>query len=85
MNLTFGGGGSGGMDDSNGLQQDLDRLAVLGSRWDMEFNPSRCQVFRMSLGKRKKFFHIPSWTFLRLSSARYMGVDISLFILELQH
>ena len=42
--LTDGGGVGGGMDDSNVLQQDFDRLAVWESRWNMEFNPSKCQV-----------------------------------------
>ena len=34
----------GGEDNSNMLQQDLDRLSVWESRWDIEFNPSKCQV-----------------------------------------
>ena len=37
-----------GEDDSNMLQQGLDRLSVWGSRWDMEFNPSQCQVVQVT-------------------------------------
>ena len=30
------------------LQTDLDRLSVWEDRWDMEFNPSKCQVVRLT-------------------------------------
>ena len=33
-----------GADDSSMLQQDLDRLSGWEIAWDMEFNPSKCQV-----------------------------------------
>ena len=38
----------GGEDDSNMLQQDLNRLSVWESRWDMEFNSSKCQVVQVT-------------------------------------
>ena len=41
-----------GADDSSELQQGLDRLSVWESDWDMEFNPSKCQVVQVT-GSRK--------------------------------
>ena len=34
--------------DSNILQADLDRLEIWERTWDMEFNPSKCQVLHIS-------------------------------------
>ena len=33
-----------GAKNNSVLQQDLDRLSVWESDWDMEFNPSKCQA-----------------------------------------
>ena len=33
--------------DSDTLKKDIDRLQAGEARWDMEFNPSKCQVIRM--------------------------------------
>ena len=41
-----------GANDSSVLKQDLDRLSVWDSDWDMEFNPSKCQVVQVT-GYRK--------------------------------
>ena len=38
----------GGAEDGKLLQNDLDRLSVWEGRWDMEFNPSECQVVRVT-------------------------------------
>ena len=60
----------GGEDDSNMLQQDLDRLSVLESRWDMEFNPSKCQVVQVTTSRKLQIFHIycmvMSWRLFRV-------------------
>ena len=34
-------------DYSDKLQRDLDRLQTWEARWDMEFNPSKCQAVRV--------------------------------------
>ena len=39
-------------DDGSALQNDLDILSVWETRWDMEFNPSKCQVVHVSDSKR---------------------------------
>ena len=39
-------------DDSSALQTDLDILSAWVTRWDMEFNPSKCQVVHVT-GSRK--------------------------------
>ena len=37
--------------DSDTLQKDLDRLQTWEARWDMEFNPSKCQVIRVTASR----------------------------------
>ena len=34
--------------DSDKLHRDLDRLQTWEARWDMKFNPSKCQVVRVT-------------------------------------
>ena len=64
---------------SSTLQNDLRILEKWESDWDMEFNPSKCQVIHVT--KRKT--PIPSQYYLHevllesVSSAKYLGVDIS--------
>ena len=41
----------GGADDGKVLQNDLNRLSVWEDRWDMEFNPSKCQVVQVTFSK----------------------------------
>ena len=37
--------------DSDCLQRDLDLLQAWESKWDMEFNPSKCQVIRVTTSR----------------------------------
>ena len=69
----------GGMDDSNVLQQDLERLVMWESRWDVKFNPSKCQVVRVTMSRKAVNFSytLDGHVFEVVSSARYLGVDIS--------
>ena len=68
-----------GAKNSSVLQQDLDRLSVWESDWDMEFNPSKCQVVQVA-GSRKP---VSATNVLHdviletVTCARYFGVDIS--------
>ena len=41
-----------GADNGLALQRDLDRLAVWETRWDMEFNPSKCQVVQVTVSRK---------------------------------
>ena len=43
-----------GKDDSKALQNDLDILSTWTARWDMEFNPSKCQVVHVTGSKSKR-------------------------------
>ena len=66
-------------DQSVTLQNDLKLLEKWELEWDMEFNPSKCQVIHVT--KRKH--PIPTQYYLHgillesVTSARYLGVDIS--------
>ena len=61
------------------LKKDLDNLERWGYTWDMEFNPSKCQVIHITTSKTP----IPTQCTLHncilesVSSAKYLGVDIS--------
>ena len=65
--------------DSVTLQHDHKTLEKWESEWDMEFNPSKCQVIHVTRKKNP----IPSQYFLHdtplesVTSAKYLGVDIS--------
>ena len=67
------------MDDSLALQRDLDTLHLWEDKWDMEFNPSKCQVLQITRARSP----IPTKYFLHnqeleiTNCARYLGVDIS--------
>ena len=43
-------------DDSNMLQEDLDRLSVCESGWDMDFNHSKCQVGQVTTSRKTSKF-----------------------------
>ena len=68
-----------GANDSSVLQQDLDRLSVWESDWDMEFNPSKCLVVQVT-GYRKPInaaYRLHGVILETVTCARYLGVDIS--------
>ena len=69
----------GGSEDEKVLQKDLDRLSVWESHWDMEFNPSKCQVVRVATAKEviKSVYTLHGQVLEVVTSARYFGVDIS--------
>ena len=66
-------------DQSATLQNDLKTLELWELEWDMEFNPSKCQVIHVTRRKHP----IPTQYILHgvqlesVSSAKYLGVDIS--------
>lgn len=68
-----------GADDSSVLQQDLDRLSMWETAWDMEFNPSKCQVVQVT-GSRKPIsasYRLHGEVLETVSCAKYLGVDIT--------
>ena len=68
-----------GSKNSSVLQQDLDRLSVWESVWDMKFNPSKCQVVLVA-GSRKlvSATNVLHGVVLEtVTCARNLGVDIS--------
>ena len=66
-------------DDRSALQTDLDILSTWETRWDMEFNPSKCQVVHVT-GSRKTVktdYVLHGQVLESVPCARYLGVDIS--------
>ena len=65
--------------DSNCLQRDLDLLQAWESKWDMELNPSKCQVIRVTTSRTpfNTEYILHGQVLEVVTSARYLGVDIS--------
>ena len=65
----------GGAEDGKLLQNYLDRLSVWEDRWDMEFNPSKCQVVRVTSSRNP--FNFPYTLHFQVlevvTSAKYLG------------
>ena len=68
-------------EDSSALQKDLDTLSVWESKWDMQFNPSKCQVVQVTGSKSKKPINseyiLHGQVLETVTCARYLGVDVS--------
>ena len=65
--------------DSDCLQRDFNRLQAWELKWDMEFNPSKCQVVHLT-SSRAPFntrYTLHGQVLEAGTSARYLGVDIS--------
>ena len=69
----------GGLDDGTVLQNDLDKLSLWESQWDMEFNPSKCQVVRVTTARKaiNTVYTLHGQILEVVTSAKYFGVDIS--------
>ena len=69
----------GGSEDQTVLQTDLDRLVVWERQWGMEFNHSKCQVVRVTTAKTvlNTVYNLHGQILEVVTSARYLGVDIS--------
>ena len=65
--------------DSDCLQHDLDLLQTWESKWDMEFNSSKCQVIRVTTSRTpfNTEYILHGQVLEVVTSARYLGVDIS--------
>ena len=65
--------------DSDTLQTDLDRLQAWEAKWDMEFNPSKCQVIRVTTSRTplQTQYILHGQVLEVVDCARYLGVDIS--------
>ena len=65
--------------DSGKLQRDVHKLQTWEARWDMEFNPSKCQVVRVTSSRTplQTQYILHGQVLETVSSARYFEVDIS--------
>ena len=65
--------------DSQRLQNDLLKLEKWESLWDMEFNPSKCQVLHITRNRKPIQFkyNLHGQTLTPVNDAKYLGVDIS--------
>lgn len=68
-----------GQQDSVTLQNDLNKLQDWEKAWDMEFNPSKCQVLHISRSQNpiKNTYTMHGIALESIDHARYLGVDIS--------
>ena len=67
-----------GEEDSSALQTDLDLLSVWEKKWDMQFNPSKCQVVQVTGSKSpiKSEYILHGQVLETVACARYLRVDI---------
>ena len=65
---------------SEWLQSDLNVRQEWDKRWDMEFNPSKCQVLHITRSRNPIMYNytMHGQTLESVENARYIGVDISL-------
>ena len=65
--------------DSEQLQADLDILQEWEIKWDMQFNPSKCQVIHITRSRSPlpTTYTLHGETLEAVASARYLGVDIA--------
>ena len=58
---------------------DLDSVQAWESKWDMEFNPSKCHVIRVTTARTPldTQYLLHGRVLEEVSSARYLGMDIS--------
>ena len=66
----------GGSEDQTVPQTDLDRLSVWESQSDMEFNPSKCQVVRVTTAKKviNTVYTLHGQILEVVASTRYLGL-----------
>jgi len=65
--------------DPSTLQQDLDNMVIWEKQWDMEFNPSKCQVIHVTKNKNviKHQYLLHGQILESASNAKYLGLDLS--------
>ena len=68
-----------GQEDTDVIQNDLNILQEWEKAWDMEFNPSKCQVVHISRSRKpiKNNYTMHGQVLDSIDHARYLGVDIS--------
>ena len=61
------------------LHNDLDSLPIWESQWDMEFNPWKCQVVRVTSSRKaiNALYFLHGQVLEVVTSARYLRMDIS--------
>ena len=78
-----------GQDDNQKLQNDLDILQEWEweREWDMEFNPSKCQVVHITRSRQpiNTTYSMHGQVLDSVESARYLGVDITSDLSFTQH
>ena len=76
-----------GQDDNQKLQNDLDILQEWEREWDMEFNPSKCQVVHITRSRQpiNTTYSMHGQVLDSVDSARYLGVDITSGLSFTQH
>ena len=66
-------------EDANTLQADLDTLQEWERTWDMEFNPSKCQVLHITCSRQplQSQYTLHGQFLESVDSAKYLGVNIT--------
>ena len=69
----------GGLDDGTVLQNNLDKLSLWDAQWDMEFNPSKCQMVRVTTARKaiNTVYTLHGQILEVVTSAKYLGLTSS--------
>ena len=67
------------LSDSHSLQEDLTNMEIWEKDWDMEFNPSKCQVLHITKNKSpiKYQYLLHGQALESVPNAKYLGLDLS--------
>ena len=65
--------------DANQLQKDLDQLISWSKKWQMSFNPTKCNTLRITKKKRpiQQRYSMLGHTLQEVDTASYLGVELS--------
>ena len=66
----------GSLDNSTVLQKDLDKLSLCENKWEVELNPSKYQVVRMTTARKaiNTVYSLLGQILEIVTSARYFGL-----------
>ena len=69
-----------GTEDTVKLQEDIDRLGCWARKWDMRFQPVKCNIMRITRKRIKKInasYNLEGTVLDNVESIKYLGVTIT--------
>ena len=70
------GGFADSDEDHQRIQQDIDRLETWTERWQMEFNPNKCEVMHFGRSNTDRTYTLNGRTLRSIDRQRDLGVQV---------